>query len=148
MKEYTIKELSSDMVICLLFLKTSRRRRCQGRDRLEFLPKEISIFRKLSQESMNPSLSSLCSCRFTLQTFTKVSRTFNLNSADPLPGRKFHVSSITFCTLLQLCFRSIRNNKSLLPNFLDLKITDSLCERTKFKLKLPQLVLQIDIKFM
>lgn len=138
MKEYTIKELGSDMVMCLLFLKTLRRRRCQGRDRLEFRPKEISIFRKLSQESANPSLSSLCPCRFALQTFTKVSRAFNLNSADPLPRRKFHVSSIMFCTLLRLCFRS---NKSLLPNFLDLKITDSLCDRTKFKLKLPQLVL-------
>lgn len=92
----------------LLLSKTSRRKKCQGRDRHKFRPeknfKHPSDSRKLSQESVNRLRPLRCFAVALHYALLKVSQAFNLNGADPLPraeiSPKFHyilcVSTITF----------------------------------------------------
>jgi len=130
---YKICIMISDKRICMTkgyawtrryaYLKTSQRRK-KIKDAIgtsftwkKFVSSEFAKALTRIYESVSVLAVSR---RFALWTFTKVSRAFNLNSADPSSWQKFHASSITLCAILRLCFRG---NQSLLLNFLDLKIT-------------------------
>lgn len=117
----------------LLLSKTLPRKKCQGRNRHKFRPeknfKHPSDSRKLLQEFVNRLRFLRC---FAVTLYYMHSWKFH----KPLtwtvwilcPVQKFHVSSIIFCAFSQL--RSC-HNQVLLPNFLDLKITELFTRRKR-----------------